>query len=97
MKQSIAIIKAYANDSLAYGKRANNANAIKRGNEVLFALNKIEEELDKVHNLQKLILINQRSLLYVEADFAKRIDPGNYDTLDEWKVACREVREEINA
>jgi hypothetical protein len=97
MQHEINIIRAYAKDSLDYGKRSGNAKAIKRGSEVLIALEKIQDGLGKVGHLNKLIHTNQRSLLYVEEDFAKRIDPGNYDTLEEWKGACSILRAELNA
>lgn len=96
MQKSIDVIKDYATDSLEYGKSKNNQRALKRGNDVLNALMLIEDELKKVKHLNDMIHANQRTLLHVEDDFAKRIDPGNYDTLEEWKAACRILRSEIN-
>ena len=97
MEQAFKTIKSYANDSISYGKKSGNAKALIRGNDVLFAILKIEAEFDKIGDLHKLLLTNKQALLYVEEDFAKRIDPGNYNTLEEWKGACTILRNEINA
>lgn len=97
MNKELNIIRAYAKDSLEYGNRTGNIKAKKRGEEVLFALSKIEESLKEVQHLNDLIVANQRTLLHVENDFTRRIDPGNYDNIEEWKIGCTKLREEINA
>ena len=96
MTDEINIIRAYANDSLNYGKKSGNVKATKRGTDVLFALSKLEDDLKKVEHLNKLIHANQRTLLQVEDTFAKRIDPSNYDTMEEWRNECQVLRDEIN-
>ena len=93
--KAIKVIESYANDSIEYGKRSGNAKALKRGTDVIYALNSIKDELKDYQQLNSLIVANQSSLLEVESIFARKIDPGNYKNLEDWKAACQQLRNDL--
>ena len=92
MIDQINIIKAYANESLSYGKKSGNHKATKRGNDVLYAAMQIEEQYYQMLDINVMIQANHKARTAIKDDmraFAKRIDPASYDTVEEWKKAIR--------
>lgn len=91
MTKELNIIRSYAVDSLNYGRKSGNKNAIQRGQDVLFSCDQISDYYAKVNTILNHSKGQQLALDQIESKmvdvYAEKLAPENFKSHHEWLKA----------